>query len=1034
MSINKNEAIHKHIRIKYSFPLIILTVGCCLVVFISYIFLFNNEFKRSMFKKIDVAAMVIEHEINNLKANGRIAAIGIADNQDLINAIENNDRNEIIKISKALVTMAQVDYCTITDNKGIVIARTHEPDTYGDSVLNLHHIKCALDGKNEVYIAQSITITLGVHAGSPVYDSKMNIIGAVSVGYNLDDQKFIDNLKTMTMCEIGIFFNDKCIVTTVHDINDSHNFEAINKYIPIYGTNNEVIGMAGVSYYAVEERKTITRFILTGIILTLAVIAVCIFIARLIMKIVERRLNDMMNEVSRADEKARIAIEENNILVIIREIMNNLDIMIFVTDPKTSDIIFMNEFMKKHFNLMDDPVGKKCYKVLKNRRSKRCGFCPCHKLDKEPDKTIIWDERDINKNNIFRRIDRYIKWLNGQMVHIQHSFDMTELIHAKESAELSNRSKGIFLAQMSHEIRTPMNAILGISEIQLQDKTLSITAEEGYRKINESGSLLLNIINDILDFSKIDAGKLEIVCAQYNIPNLINDTAQLNRLRYEAKPISFIISLDENTPYRLIGDELRIKQILNNLLSNAFKYTDSGEVELSVYAETNNDDEMVQIIFRVRDTGQGMTAGQISRLFNEYSRFNLETNRSITGTGLGMSITKGLIDMMNGEIHVDSIPDKGSVITVRLPQILCDDSVCGGDVVKSLREFNFHNTELNTNSRIVYEYMPYGKVLIVDDVESNIYVAKGFLKPYGLNIETTKSGFEAIEKIKNDNYYDIVFMDHMMPVMDGIKTTKILRDMGYSNSIIALTANAVVGQEEMFLSNGFDGFISKPIDSRELNDILIELIRNKKKETSEAISSAADSSQFNQYNNESAENDNFTALAVLDIKNAVSVLEDILPKINADFEASGAANLELFITTVHGMKSVLLNIGESRLSNTASKLEQAGNNNDINVIHQKTPEFLLSLGALLEKIKYPDVNNNTAASRDDMIFFYDKLNEIKTACINFIPGDAKKAISGLKQKTWQSDICFIIDEISIYFLRGEYSKAVSAIENVINSK
>ena len=561
-------------------------------------------------------------------------------------------------------------------------------------------------------------------------------------------------------------------------------------------------------------------YIFGEMLILLVVLAACIFITKYI-------TSSLMSKVFNAEETAYKAIKEKNMFINIKDIMNGLDVMIYVTDPKTGEILFMNESMKQHYGIEGDPTGQICYTILQKGMDKRCDFCPCFQLDNEPEKVIIWDEHSSLTKLIYRNVDRYIKWSDGQTVHIQHSVDITELIAAKESAEMSNRAKGIFLAHVSHEIRTPMNVILGISEIQLLDKSLSAKAEEGYKRIYESGSLLLNIINDILDFSKIDAGKLEIVCEEYDIPSLINDAVQLNRLRFETKPIIFKVNLEKNTPYSLIGDELRIKQILNNLLSNAFKYTEAGEVKLSVFAENGRNNRTVTLVFRVGDTGQGMTKDQLSRIFDEYTRFNLETNRSISGTGLGMSITKRLVDMMGGEIHVKSKPGEGSVFTVRLPQVRCGASVCGNDTAKNLREFNFHNTSLQKKSQIIHEQMPYGKVLVVDDVESNLVVAKGYLTPYELHIETVKSGFDAIEKIDNGKNYDIIFMDHMMPKMDGIKTTKILREMGYTHPIVALTANAVVGQEEMFLANGFDGFISKPIDSRELNHILIELIRNK---------------------------------------------------------------------------------------------------------------------------------------------------------------------------------------------------------------
>jgi len=803
----------------------------------------------------------------------------------------------------------------------------------------------------------------------------------------------------------------------------------------------------------INREQNSNMYIIIDLSIILVVLASYIFLTRYITK-------NLLNEVLKADETTRKAVEDKNMLINIQDIMNSLDVMIYVTNPETNEILFMNERMKRHYSIEGDTVGQICYRVLQEGLSSRCGFCPCIKLDNNPDETVVWNENSSLTNRIYRNVDRYIKWPNGQTVHIQHSVDITELIAAKEAAESNNRSKGFFLAQMSHEIRTPMNAILGISEIQLLDKTLSPNAEEGYRKIYESGNLLLNIINDILDFSKIDAGKLEIFREKYDVPSLINDSVQLNRLRFENKLIYFKINLDENTPHELIGDELRIRQILFNLLSNAFKYTEVGEVELSVYPEPaapeekEQNKETITLVFRVKDTGQGMTESQISRIFDEYSRFNMETNRSISGTGLGMSITKRIIDMMDGKIHIESKPGEGSVFTVRLPQVLCGAAVCGSEIAKNLREFNFQNISLDKKTQIIHEHMPYGKVLIVDDVESNLLVAKGLLNPYGLHIETVKSGFDAIKKIENDKNYDIIFMDHMMPKMDGLKTTKILRDMGYAHPIVALTANAVIGQEEMFLANGFDGFISKPIDSRELNHILIELIRNKK---------LGQESQPDMYGEQLVpgteskmpesfpKNDDLIAAAALDIKNAIDALEELLPKINNNTAVK--SDIELFITTVHGIKSALANIGEKQLSGIALKLELAaqqaasqqtasqqtasqqavsqqavGNNSEITLISSEIHKFINILQDFLKKIKLKETDDNMEVSGEDIIFLREKLNEIKTACGNFHVIDAKKALINIRQKKWSKKINEILSEISMCLLRGEFVKVEDAVE------
>jgi signal transduction histidine kinase/CheY-like chemotaxis protein len=406
---------------------------------------------------------------------------------------------------------------------------------------------------------------------------------------------------------------------------------------------------------------------------------------------------------------------------------------------------------------------------------------------------------------------------------------VAEVSEAKKFAEQSSRYKSNFLATVSHEIRTPMNAILGISEIQLQNKTLSPDAEEAFRKISDSGDLLLFIINDILDLSKIEAGKLELIPVDYNLLSMVSDTTQLNSLRYESKPIQFSVHMDEKTPIDLFGDELRIKQVLNNILSNAFKYTDKGKIEFFISAEPYDTyDKKVTLVFRVCDTGQGMTEAQVEKLFDEYVRFNVEANRTTVGVGLGMTIAKRLVDLMGGAIEVQSEPGKGSVFTVSIPQKRTGPDLCGPEFAKKLGNFHFQGGEARKKTQFTREHMPYGSVLVVDDVESNLYVIKGLLDPYGLKIETAFSGFEAIDKIKNGKVYDIVFMDHMMPKMDGIETVKNMREAGYTHSIVALTANALIGHAEMFLQNGFDGFISKPIDSRELNTVLIDFIKNKK--------------------------------------------------------------------------------------------------------------------------------------------------------------------------------------------------------------
>jgi len=606
-------------------------------------------------------------------------------------------------------------------------------------------------------------------------------------------------------------------------------------------------------------------------------------------------------------------------------------------------------------------------------------------------------------------------FLRNRMIRII-SENTVQLESALEAAEQSNRSKSIFLAQMSHEIRTPMNAILGIAEIQLRKSNLSGDAENGLLMIYEAGSLLLNIINDILDLSKIDAGKLEMVPEKYSIPSLVNDIVQLNRMRYDSKPIDFKLMIDKKVPVELIGDEFRIKQILNNLLSNAYKYTDSGEIEMSVTAEAGNNNETVMLTFKISDTGQGMNESQIDRLFDEYSRFNVEKNRNIAGTGLGMNITKRLIYMMDGKISVESEVDKGTVFTVRLPQKGCGSDLCGSEIVEKLRTFSFNNRLFSKMTKISPKQMPNGKVLVVDDVYTNLFVAQGMMLPYGLMIETASSGFEAIEKIKSESSYDIVFMDHMMPKMDGIKATKIIRDMGYTRPIVALTANAVVGQAEMFLENGFDAFIAKPIDSCELDKLLTKYIKNKTPlKDLEAVNNTIVSIKMEK-------------MFLLDAENAVNVLSEL----SANLNNLNNEELESYIVIVHGMKSALANIGEKELSDIAFKLEQAGEAGNFNLITAETPSFIDALLKIITKFKSLETDNTAEITAGDLAFLREKLAVIKTACEKYNMKDAKTALSDLKQKTWPLTVNDICDQISIGLLRGEFKKIISVIEEALS--
>ena len=544
---------------------------------------------------------------------------------------------------------------------------------------------------------------------------------------------------------------------------------------------------------------------------------------------------------------------------------------------------------------------------------------------------------------------------------------LKSLRNAMQSLELASHAKSSFLATMSHEIRTPMNAIIGISEIEL-DKDQTSETRDSISRIRNSGKSLMGIINDILDLSKIETGKFELVPIEYDTATAINDTVRLNMMRIGDKPIAFINKFAETLPSKLYGDELRIKQVLNNILSNAIKYTSKGIVSFAVDSQRDETDEdSVTLVFTISDTGQGMSKEHLAELYDEYSAFNREVNRETEGTGLGMSITKNLLDMMGGRIEAESELGTGSTFTVYLRQQRVGNDVLGKEMAKNLQNFKF--TSKTQRKKVKREYMPYGSVLIVDDVEANLFVANGLMKPYGLAIDTAFCGNVALDAIRSGKQYDIIFMDHMMPGMDGMETTKLIRESGYKHPIIALTANAITGQAEIFLKSGFDDFLSKPIDTRQLDALLNKWIRDK--QSPEVIKEARrqkeirdiheDSSVLEQHNDTLDNLKRIDSLAVDAALDAMSGMADVyidtvkltvklLPDRIARMDKYIMSDLKAFTVEVHGLKNVLKNIGASALGKYSAQLEKAALDNNQPYCDEQYPSFRIALVELADEL------------------------------------------------------------------------------------
>jgi signal transduction histidine kinase/CheY-like chemotaxis protein/ligand-binding sensor domain-containing protein len=411
-----------------------------------------------------------------------------------------------------------------------------------------------------------------------------------------------------------------------------------------------------------------------------------------------------------------------------------------------------------------------------------------------------------------------------------------ELAEQTAIAVQANRAKSEFLATMSHELRTPLNAIIGFSEIELRNRQ-EAESRNNIAQVYQSGSYLLGIINDILDIPKIESGNIDIVPVEYETAAMLSDVVNLNMVRLGSRPINFVLEIDAGFPRTLKGDELRVKQILNNLLSNAVKYTREGEITLTVSNEKNI------ISLSVKDTGIGIRAEDMGKLFQSYTRLDAGTNRGTEGTGLGLVIAKKLAEMMGGGITVESEYGKGSIFTARIMQgAMPSAQGIGEEMAAQLRNLQYNAAGLPNALQLPVEYHHFDiRALVVDDVPANLNLVVKMLSLYGVRPDTAASGREAVEKILSAHEpYDIIFMDHMMPEMDGIETTQKLRENGYKGVIVALTANAMWGMKKFYLEQGFDDYLSKPVNFNALGETLKKRLADGEKKDEMAYSIAAE--------------------------------------------------------------------------------------------------------------------------------------------------------------------------------------------------
>ena len=533
-------------------------------------------------------------------------------------------------------------------------------------------------------------------------------------------------------------------------------------------------------------------------------------------------------------------------------------------------------------------------------------------------------------------------------------YESEELRKAKAMAEEASRAKSNFLANMSHEIRTPINAVLGMNEMILrecEDKHILAYAED----VKAAGNTLLGIINDILDFSKIEAGKIEIIPVEYDLLGSLNDLVTMIQVRAESKNLSLVLEFDPHLPKRLYGDEIHIKQVITNILTNAVKYTEKGSVTFSIgFERIEGAPDEVLLHVSVKDTGIGIRQEDLKKLFSEFERIEEKRNRKIEGTGLGMAITGKLLRMMGTEMQVHSVYGSGSDFYFSLRQKVVSWEPLGD--YRKARQAHLLERKKYQEKFIA----PDACVLVVDDTPLNLVVFKGLLKQTQMQIDMASDGDEGIS-LSREKKYDIIFLDHMMPGKDGIETLKCMRAMpdnpNRETPVISLTANAISGAREEYLAAGFQDYLTKPVDSIKLESLLIQYLPKEKvhvrKEAAEDV--AAEGIALPSWLHELEGID--TQEGIEHCGSEAAYLDTL--KVFAESALSGLRDIEGYFQNedwqnytikVHALKSTARIIGARLLSEMAKRLEYAGNAGEIETIKVETPALLSIYRSFAEKL------------------------------------------------------------------------------------
>ena len=882
-------------------PMVVLVVLCGTAVLTSSILLFSRELNESMREKIVTARNMIESEIDEMKAKAHLAAFAVSDNQNLSEAIINNDRSRIADIAYSLQAMAQIDFCTVLNSEGTVLVRTYDIENYGDNLREQSHIISALEGKIESNILPDVFIRLGVVASSPVYYDTTNITGVMSLGLRLDTQNFVYSLKEQTGCEVMIFLNTERIASTIigdggrnihaaeyisekvlagesfFDKTQFSGMEMLSLYVPLYGANKEIIGMIFIGHYTQEYTQKIQFFILIGALITLLVFAAVVIIAIFISRVIEQRLQYMMNEI----EKMR------------------------------------------------------------------------------------------------------------------------------QAAEAANAAKSIFLANMSHEIRTPMNSIIGFSELAQVDD-MPQKSKEYLDKIQYSAKWLLNIINDILDISKIESGKIVLERIPFDLTDIFAHCQMLINPKAEEKGVALYCYAEPSFKKKMLGDPVRLRQILLNLLTNAVKFTNKGMVKL-LASIVKTDDNSVTMHFEIKDSGIGMSSEQIDRIFEPFMQADDTVTRKFGGTGLGLTITKNFIELMNGTFNVESTVGVGSKFSFDLTFDLIEDTA---DMPS--KKIVFNDVEKPSFD---------GEILICEDNSLNQQVICDHLTRVGIKTVVAYNGKDGVDivtkrKKTGEKQFDLIFMDIHMPVMDGLEASSKITELEIKTPIVALTANIMSNDMEIYRKSGMYDTLGKPFTSQELWRCLLTYIP------------AKSFTAVNEQQEDTANEKLQKQLKVQFVKNNKNKYEEIL-------KAMDDGDIKLAHRLVHTLKGNAGQLNKKLLQQAADEVENRLVNDKNLVSSEQMEKLKLELNAVITELepevaKYEtqlaapvvtsDVTQSAPLLTEENRILLKKLEPLlksyDTECLGFI--DGLRLIPGS-------------EEIVMYMEKFNFKSAAKALDDFLNS-